>query len=101
MVTVQVQVGRGSVLLVAGTNNRKYQVQVDPKPRAALYRVCRPSLTQMEVTIPMSLPCAQLVVSSAVGPASGGRRRVVGSESAALTVTLWLPLVQALGLRNN
>ena len=34
--------GPGSVLLVAGTTNRKYQVQVDPKPRAALYHVCRP-----------------------------------------------------------
>ena len=32
----------GGQVLVAGATNRKYQVQVHPKARAALYHVCRP-----------------------------------------------------------
>ncbi len=48
----------------------------------------------MEVTIPMSLSVAQLVISSLAESAAVGARRPVGSESAALAV--WLPLVAGL-----
>jgi hypothetical protein len=48
----------------------------------------------MEVTIPLSLPGAQLVISSLLDSAAVGASRQVKSESAALTV--WLPLVAGL-----
>ncbi len=76
MVTVQVQVGRGSVLLVAGTTNRKYQVQVDPKPRAALYHVCRPRwklLSSCPCHVLSLLLAVQWAPPAAGRPAQGGR----------------------------
>ncbi len=74
MVTVQVQVGRGSRSV---PTNRKYQIQVDPKPRAALYHVCRPRWKLLS-----PCPCHVLSLLLAVQwprqrrPAQGGRVRV-------------------------
>ncbi len=55
--TVQVQVGRGSVLLVADTTNRKYQVQVDPKPRAALFMCVDPDGSYYPHVLAMCSAC--------------------------------------------